>query len=557
MSGNRLHPGTVAAVPGGHPEIVAGSVRRHLRESGWWGQLITAARRSLRRRVGPEPLRRFSEPALAGLESHLLERLEEISAPVLALEYARFRTGQQLRRMLSGSPPEAAGTVEADPGLAFRQRLKDDHAIALGGQYPALLRLSAALAAQWATAGAEFILRLHRDWPLLQTGLARLPAAGRQPRPVTQVAAIAAGLSDPHHGGRTVIELTFDNRQKLIYKPRNLQIDAAFNRFLAWVNAHSALGDDDLLKSYSVLDRGDYGWSEHVTPSPCRSEAEWRCYYRRCGRLLGLLYVFDAVDCHFENVIAAGPHPLLIDRETLLHPRLRGDLLPERHPRRQPGRGMGRHGEAWENSVLRSGFLPGWLPSPRADRPDISGLAGGHPPAPAKAREMLSIHDIEEMVGGFRQVYRFLQHHKAFLLSPRSPLEVFSGVQTRFIFRSSFHYVNLLRQAYDPSRLKSGRERRAYFDRLRGYLQQKAAGRAVLERIYAAELRSLEKSDIPVFNTVTTENVLRADGEVIAASCFEQPGFERLRRNIERLSEQDLARQSELIRGAFARRRHR
>ena len=43
----------------------------------------------------------------------------------------------------------------------------------------------------------------------------------------------------------------------------------------------------------------------------------------RQGGYLAILYALEATDFHFENLIAAGEQPVLIDLETLFHPRER------------------------------------------------------------------------------------------------------------------------------------------------------------------------------------------------------------------------------------------
>ena len=45
-----------------------------------------------------------------------------------------------------------------------------------------------------------------------------------------------------------------------------------------------------------------------------------RRFYHRQGALLALLYVLDGTDMHYENLIAVGEQPVLVDVETLFHP---------------------------------------------------------------------------------------------------------------------------------------------------------------------------------------------------------------------------------------------
>ena len=89
---------------------------------------------------------------------------------------------------------------------------------------------------------------------------------------------------------------------------------------------------------------------EHL---PCRDHDEARRYYERAGMLLCLFYVLEGTDCHYENIIASGEYPVLIDTETLMHHRAR-EIVPEDENAQT---------EAFEqlgHSVLRTGLLPRW-----------------------------------------------------------------------------------------------------------------------------------------------------------------------------------------------------
>jgi lantibiotic modifying enzyme len=89
---------------------------------------------------------------------------------------------------------------------------------------------------------------------------------------------------------------------------------------------------------------------------------------QRQGGYLALLYAIEATDFHLENLIAAGEHPVLIDLETLFHPRAPGEqsFLDD-----DPA------AEAEWHSVLHVGLLPVRLmPSEASDGVELSGLGG-------------------------------------------------------------------------------------------------------------------------------------------------------------------------------------
>lgn len=84
-----------------------------------------------------------------------------------------------------------------------------------------------------------------------------------------------------------------------------------------------------------MLCRSGYGYTEYVEARSCADAGEVRTYYVRAGALLAMLHVLRACDVHYENLIANGPFPTVIDGEALLVPQRRGRqaLWTRRHGR--------------------------------------------------------------------------------------------------------------------------------------------------------------------------------------------------------------------------------
>src|SRR3979490_747819 len=58
---------------------------------------------------------------------------------------------------------------------------------------------------------------------------------------------------------------------------------------------------------------------EHIEAASCENEAAVRRFYERVGGMIAAAYLLKAVDCHRENVIAAGEYPVLVDVDALWH----------------------------------------------------------------------------------------------------------------------------------------------------------------------------------------------------------------------------------------------
>src|SRR5262249_52036128 len=104
----------------------------------------------------------------------------------------------------------------------------------------------------------------------------------------------------------------------VVYKPKSLKIDAAFQKMISWLNERV----DVELPTLALLDLREHGWVEFVPAIEARDEKEVSDAFLRMGMLLALIQLCGASDMHYENIIFSGAKPYLIDLETLLTPRL-------------------------------------------------------------------------------------------------------------------------------------------------------------------------------------------------------------------------------------------
>ena len=312
----------------------------------------------------------------------------------------------------------------------------------------------------------EFVRRLEADLPALRRLWDNVDLGA--------VIDVRADLSDPHRGGRQVFSVTFASGLKLIYKPKDLGIDVAYNGLLAWLNA---AGVPVALRPLRVLDRHTHGWVECVDPAPCADRDAVTRYYQRAGALMCLVYVLQGSDCHAENLIAAGEDPVLVDCETLLDPRPRA---ADQHADGAWQRA--KLGRLMRDSVLATGLLPSL--GEEAERTfSIPGLCRYHCPAHPHTHEPVDgistrigwlsgqsrhrggrsttcpmrmafpptwWHTSSRWSAGFSAMYRFLMAQRPALLAADGPLTAFRGRFVRFLFRMSRLYATNLRTCQAP-----------------------------------------------------------------------------------------------------------
>jgi type 2 lantibiotic biosynthesis protein LanM len=506
----------------------------------------------------------ISRAAYRALERGLLTHLSEIAGETLQCEFSRFRPfGRNLARVVDLPDLEPSGDTHY---RSFVGEHLGNGWSALLRSYPVLGRLIATAVELWADATAELIDRLVRDRDLLARSFGITS---------NQVGDIETSLGDRHRGGRAVAVLVFDDGRKVAYKPKPMAMEDRFNRVLEWCKERGA--SPGLLVT-RVLDCGEYGWAEYVEHRPCESEAEAERFYRRAGMLLCLLHVLRATDCHYENLVAHGDQPVLIDAETLMYPDPQPlGAIPELEP------GASAADRPLAATVLRTGMLPRWQVAGDGEQAtDTSALgrgetsaAAGKPPrwqhvntddmqlrdddagagadhhVARLADRALSVLDYQaELIAGFESMYRFLLAYREPLCAADGPLAAMRSLPVRFIYRPTRVYGALLTSAWRPETLRDGVEYGIHLERLaRAFLV--AAERPAVWPVFGAEVRATGRLDVPLFLTRTDGTDLELDDGGAVRDAFTKPAHATMLELVAAMSEADLERQLLVIRAAF------
>lgn len=139
---------------------------------------------------------------------------------------------------------------------------------------------------------------------------------------------IDLGQGDSHCGGKTVAIIEFENA-KVVYKPRSMKTELGMNELYRFCNE---IARKELFKQIKTTDYGDFGVMEYVENIPCKTESELSHYYYNLGALLCLMYCTNTNDCHFENIIANGNNPCIVDFETVFHPGVDWEIVGDASP---------------------------------------------------------------------------------------------------------------------------------------------------------------------------------------------------------------------------------
>ena len=521
------------------------------------GPLMMDARLQLQARVEKikqdHPAAPF-EPARAmdALFANLPGRLLMMIAKTMVLELNAAR----LEGVLQGATP-------AERFANFTERLsRKDIALQLLSEYPVLARRLAGCIENWVRYSAEFLERLAADWNEIVRLFNIRPECGG-------LVEAKAGAGDTHRQGRSVLIARFAGGLQLVYKPRSIAVDQHFQEFIRWINENGA---SPQLRTLKVLNQETHGWVEFVSTAGCRSHEEVVRFYERQGEYLAILYILQATDFHFENLLACGEHPVLVDMEALFHPWLRNfdvkqpdvllvalakgrsvlrvGLLPRRTGAHGDYIGMelsglgGAPGQVTENilqwqsegtdemAAVRQPFrMPG-----ASNRPSIDG-------AEIDVREYTG-----PIIAGFTRMYELLRSHKDELLADSGPLGRFAQDEVRVVARATRGYGILLSQTAHPDYLRDALD----LDRLLDRLWAGVEDNAHLLPLLQAERRDLMEDDVPIFTTrPASRDLFTSTGEKID-NCFSKTGMALSRESIEGLSADDCRRQVWFIRASIA-----
>ena len=215
---------------------------------------------------------------------------------------------------------------------------------------------------------------------------------------------------------------------------------------------------------------------EDMKYAPLRNKAAARRFYQRMGGIIAAAHLLRTVDCHRDNFIASGEHPVLVDADALWHVPLKSGS------------------ERAFDLLHRTGFFPNANPLSLQSRSSILGPGlGTHVPR-IGGRPLAAAHYQHEMILGFARAWRCLiGTQKARAAFARRVKRIRSS-QRRWIQRATETYAAIADASMQPSALRSGRDRELLI-------------RALCVRDHApspstdAEVRALKQLDIPYFTT--------------------------------------------------------
>lgn len=364
------------------------------------------------------------------------------------------------------------------------------------------------------------------------------------------------GNGDTHQLGKTVAILTGDFG-KVVYKSRDFYNDSALNDIVEFLNRYSIRCK---LKKNRVLGKKGYGWQEFIETKECMNDEEVARFYYREGIYLAIFYIFNSGDMHYENIIADGEYPRMIDTETLVTLSGYKNISLKENV----------HNFARDN-VLSTSFLP--IKNKRNVMDvDLCGLSGGN----LKSQKMKE-YDIEnygtdqmklvrkyicqqmeqtnipkmngeqvnilawreQLIEGFEDAMNIFYKNKEQLSECIAKSDIKYSHQ-RQLFRNTYSYAKFLQTGCYPTYLTSLEQRKKLFEKMRN------SGNIKNQRV-EHEISLLMEGCIPAYYSMFEERTLYSNGKVIQTEFFNQSGNETVTYKISSLSPETIRLQKHII----------
>jgi lantibiotic modifying enzyme len=199
------------------------------------------------------------------------------------------------------------------------------------------------------------------------------------------------------------------------------------------------------------------------------------------GGLIGAAYLLKAVDCHRDNLIASGEHPILVDAEALWHVSALSKT------------------QSFSDVLHHTGFFPDADPRSLSSRSSTLGPwgAGKHVPRLA-GRPLKAAFYRQEIIRGFARAWRCILGRRNRRAQCAGRVRRIRSRERRWIYWPTEKYALITKASIHPSALRSAAERNLLIRRL-------CSRDTVPSAVVDAEVLALKQLDIPYFERATNQ----------------------------------------------------
>lgn len=433
----------------------------------------------------------------------------------------------------------------------YLQKLYDtEEIVLLYSKYPVIMRRVVTKTQQLVKNFTTLIERVEKDYYEINDIL------GEQ---IHQWIDINADQGDTHEKGSFVSRLRFDCGN-VIYKPRNLKIQQKFYEFIDYIAKNS----DNILETTNSCSKyhDDYTWDGFIENKECKDLNEVKRYYIRFGQMCAFVFLLRGNDIHYENIIANGEFPVIIDIETLFQ-NLSDTVLYQDNA-------ASAVYKSCIDSVGGTAMVPIVAFSKKEEGKgiDISALGGKGQELPYKLLQLVcentdeihfekktarmedannlprykskevDFHDYtNEIVYGFNNVMKYILVNKKVLIeNDVGALNMFKGIEERHLMRATQNYAKMMSFSSHPNY----NEDIIYMQRM---LINIWTYPYVDKSIVKYEVEDILFGDIPIFFGKTDSvDILSANRDKICG-YFDKSMFEKVKIRINGLTDDEIEKQ--------------
>lgn len=367
------------------------------------------------------------------------------------------------------------------------------------GRYPVLLRSISISTMHFVNFICEVLSHIYEDWDAITNEFQELGTLNKM--------VIDAG--DTHNFGRTVCKIKFENTT-LIYKPKNLEINLSYQKFVNSINTLSDTGEIFYPKTLCV---NDHAYEEYIKHINCENNKDLQTFYYNFGFVMGLVYFLNGTDMHMENLIANSFKPTIVDLETLIQQPLASEekdsytdemisLYFHRINRTlfltDETRTLANKGGldlSAINGRFKKEMLDG-LKLTNTKRDDIKFInskfdlpASNNLPYIHKTETVNYNRYKKEILEGFSELSKILLDNKNYI---QEKINTFKNVTTRILVRDTSQYDSIIKQLHHPDLLKNMLDQEKMLENMWGL---SIANKELIN----SECIQIRNLDIPIF----------------------------------------------------------
>jgi type 2 lantibiotic biosynthesis protein LanM len=380
-------------------------------------------------------------------------------------------------------------------------------------------------------------------------------------RPIGTSTQININQGDRHQGGKSTAIVEFECGLKLLYKPRSGAMDLAFNTFISQIANETGID----LKIATVLHRGDHFWMEFIEHLPVAGKNELYDYYTQCGALLAIVFLLGGTDFHFENIIASGKHPVLIDLECLFgatNEMQEGrfsvnntGLLPVNIYLGEQDVPIDNSGfGAWGRQVSgidRWAWTNTGTDALRLDKQKGIFIADQNQPVYNNAA-ISPQNYLAEIIDGFNRTCTWFITNKDGLDRSGSAFSNFADKPIRVIMRYTMNYLFIIENSLNAEALVTEQARKEEIYRsLNEFPAATQLQPEIRSLINDAEFKAIKKMNVPLFNGDTTKLHIRESGDIPEWAFFKTTPYQFTLNRIKNFDTVKMELQISLIQAAF------